>query len=244
MNAEIIFDAMQDIDDRFLDMANAPKKEIIQMKKAKTLTRIFVIAAVVALLAVTAYASDFLQVRSLISTTSKSYSVYSELEQAMKQAGFEMDAKETFANGFTFQRVRVEDVDGMDENGQTVMSTKEIAVYYQNSDGMMVILHAVPDMEELPETPTAGITQEIAGITVTYVQDHYRFVPEDYELTEEDKLWQEQPGNYISYGADEVNERTVAYVKWEKDGLRYSIMEMSAQLDSYALFNMAQELIG
>lgn len=244
MKAVDLFDAMQNIDDGFLDMANAPKKEIIQMNKAKALTRFFVIAAVVAMLAVTAYAADIMQVRSLIGKTSKTYGIYSELEQAMEQAGFRIDVKEAFTNGFTFQRVRVEDVDGLDENGQTVMNTKEIAVHYQNSDGMLLILHAVPDSEELPETFADGISQEIGGITVTYVQDHYKFVPEDYELTEEDKLWQEQPGNYISYGADEVTERTVAYVKWEKDGFRYSIMEMVARLDSHALFDMAQELIG
>ena len=36
----------------------------------------------------------------------------------------------------------------------------------------------------------------------------------------EEEAWQKQPGNYISYGSDQVEQTNVAFLCWEKEGVR------------------------
>ena len=99
-------------------------------------------------------------------------------------------------------------------------------------------------MEELTdsESPVAQ-TAQIGGVTVSYHLDHYKFVPPDYQLSEAEKQWEAIPGNYISYGSEAVKETDVAFLCWEKDGIRYSLMDSGAKVTSQTLFAMAAELM-
>lgn len=244
MNANHLNAAMQYIDDQYLDIADAPQKEIIQMSKTKTITRIFLIAAVIAMLAVTAYAADLLHVKSLMTGTSDSYSSYSKVKKAMRQAGFEIDIRENFDAGYAFELIRVQETDAMDENDHKLFSYKELAVHYRNEDGIRLLLCAHQDREEIPSTEHAdGITKEIGNVVATYWQDHYKLVPDDYEPTDEDKVWMEQPGNFITYGSDEIMEQTPGFLEWEKDGISYFFMDIRGKVPADTLFSMAEELI-
>lgn len=244
MNTTDLNAAMQYIDDVYLDIADAPQKEIIQMKKRKTLTRILLIAAAIAMLAVTAYAADFFHVKTLMTGTSSSYNTYSQVKKAMHQAGFKMDIRETFGTGYTFELIRVQDTDALDENNHKVFSYKELAVHYRNNDGTRLVLNAVPKLEGIPESEhTKGLEREIAGVTAAYWQDHYKLVPENYELTEADKIWMEQPGNFLSYGSDQVEETSPGFLEWEKDGVHYIFLDIIGSIPADTLFAMAQELI-
>lgn len=244
MNANDLNAAMQYIDDTYLDIADAPQKEIIQMTKRKTLTKIFLIAAIIAMLAVTAYAADFMRIQSLVTGTSNIYNEYSQVPKAMRQAGFKMDIRETFGTGYAFELIRVQDTNALDENNHKVFSYKELSIHYRNEDRTLLVLCAAPNREEIPEgTHAEGLKKEIAGIPAVYYQDHYKLVPEDYELTEADKLWMEQPGNYLSYGSDEVEEQAPGFLEWEKDGIHYFFMDMEGKVPAETLFTMAEELI-
>lgn len=214
------------------------------MKKTKTITRIFLIAAVIAMLAVSVYAADMLYVKSLLSAGSETYSDYTQVKKAMRQAGFKMDIQERFETGYAFELIRVQNTDALDESGSKVFSYKNLSAQYRNEDGKRLVLFGTLDLDELPTTPhTDGVTREIGGITVTYWQDHYKMVPEDYELTEEDKVWMEQPGNFLSYGSDEMEETAVGFLNWMKDGIRYNIMDPRGAERPEILFAMAEELI-
>ena len=103
-----------------------------------------------------------------------------------------MDVKEAFHNGFTFDKVYVEDTRGLDENDREVLKYKEVQVNYRNADGIRLCLFANPDIEEITdsESPVAQ-TAQIGGVTVSYHLDHYKFVPPDYQLSEAEKQWQE-----------------------------------------------------
>lgn len=214
------------------------------MSKTKTITRIFLIAAVIAMLAVTAYAADLLHVKSLMTGTSDSYSSYSKVKKAMRQAGFEIDIRENFDAGYAFELIRVQEIDAMDENNHKLFSYNELAVHYRNGDGNRLVLCAYQDREDLPVTEHAdGITKEIGSVDASYWQDHYKFVPDDYEPTDEDKAWMEQPGNFISYGSDEITEQNPGFLEWEKNGVCYFFMDMRGQVPAETLFAMAEELI-
>lgn len=241
MKNEFLLNAMADIDDTYIREAAQPPK----MRKRKLPWKILVAAALIPLLTVTAFAADVLNIRTLVSgTTHYSSSQFSDMDKAMEKAGFQMDVKEAFQNGFAFEKVSVEDTRGLDENDREVLKYREVQVNYRNADGVRLCLFAHPDIEELTdsESPVAQ-TAQIGGVTVSYHLDHYKFVPPDYQLSEAEKQWEAIPGNYISYGTDTVEETDVGFACWEKDGVCYTIMDSGAKVTPQTLFAMAKELM-
>ena len=232
---------MADIDDTYIrEAAQTPK-----MRKRKLPWKALVAAALIPLLTITAYAGDVLNIRTLVSgMTHYTSSQLSDMDQAMEKAGFQMDVKESFQNGFTFDKVYVEDTRGLDENNREVLKYREVEVNYRNADGIRLCLFANPDIEEITdsESPVAQ-TAQIGGVTVSYHLDHYKVVPPDYQLSEAEKQWESIPGNYISYGSDAVEETDVSFLCWEKDGIRYSFMDSGAKVTPQTLFAMAKELM-
>ena len=241
MKQEFLLNTMTDIDDTYIREAAQPPK----MRKRKLPWKILVAAALIPLLTITAYAGDVLNIRTLVSgMTHYTSSQFSDMDKVMDKAGFEMDVKERFHNGFTFEKVYVEDTRGLDENDREVLKYREVQVNYRNADGIRLCLFAHPDIEEITdsESPVAQ-TAQIGNVTVTYYHDHYKLVPVNYELSEAEKQWEASPGNYISYGADTVEETDVCFACWEKDGVCYSIMDSGAKVTPQVLFAMAKELM-
>lgn len=215
-------------------------------KSGKTvLWKCLLAAAMVSLLMVTAYAEDFLNIRTLTSgSVHYVSSSYEKTEKAMEKAGFRMDLTEQFENGYRFDRISVQDTVARDEEFREVLTYRDIDVTYQNPSGHRLSLHAYQKLEEIPMTDhDAALTRVIGGISADYYLDHYKNVPADYQPTQEDILWEQQPGNFISYGVEEVEETDVSFLCWEKDGICYSIMDMGAQETPDTLFAMAAALI-
>lgn len=247
MNAFDLNASMQYIDDQYLDIADAPQKEIMEMSKyqrKKSAIRILLIAAMIAMLSITAYAADFLHIKTLVSSTGKRYGSYQEMGQAIKKAGFQMDVIEKFDSGYTFDKAYVSDVDALDEDGRKVLTYQEIEVDYRNEEGEKLILFAYSDQEALPHKEhVLSQAKEISDIMAHYHVDHYKFVPDDYQLTEAEELWRQQPGNFISFGSEEVKESAVSFLCWTKDGICYSMMDPDATESADTLFTMAEELM-
>ena len=241
MKNEFLLNAMADIDETYIREAEkAPTAG-----KRKLPWKALLVAALIPLLTVTAFAADVLNIRTLVSgMTHYTSSQFSDMDKAMEKAGFQMDVKESFQNGFTFEKVYVEDTRGLDENDREVLKYREVQVNYRNADGLRLCLFAQPDIEEITdsESPVAQ-TAQIGGVTVSYHLDHYKFVPPDYQLSEAEKQWQEIPGNYISYGSEAAKDTDVAFLCWEKDGVRYTIMDSGAKVTPQTLFAMAKELM-
>lgn len=241
MKNEFLLNAMADIDETYIREAAQPPK----MRKRKLPWKILVAAALIPLLTATAFAADVLNIRTLVSgMTHYTSSQFSDMDKAMEKAGFQMDMKESFQNGFTFEKVYVEDTRGLDENDREVLKYREVQVNYRNDDGVRLCLFAQPVVEGIvdSESPVAQ-TIQIGGVTVTYYHDHYKFVPANYELSETEKQWEAIPGNYISYGSDVEEETDVCFACWEKDGVRYTIMDSGAKVTPQTLFAMAKELM-
>lgn len=241
MKQEFLLNAMADIDETYVREAEkAPTA-----RKRKLPWKILVAAALIPLLTITAYASDVLNIRTLVSgMTHYTSSQYADMDKVMDKVGFQMDVKERFNNGFAFEKAYAEDTRGLDENDREVLKYKQVQVNYRNADGVRLCLFAHPDIEEIidSESPVAQ-TARIGGVTVSYYRDHYKFVPVDYELSEAEKQWEAIPGNYISYGSDAVEDTDVGFACWEKDGVRYSIMDSGAKVSPQVLFAMAAELM-
>ena len=232
MNVTDLNRALNQVDDAYLLELEKPEKEKLTMKNRKRILRSLAVAAMIALLSLTAYATDFLHIRSLESgKISKTYTSYSQLGTAIAQTSPDLKVPQTLGGSFSFQKAQVEEVVGRDENGKKALSYQELHVSYQDTSGTEVTLTAYRNQKGV------SLSNRAAD------QDHYLFVPADYTLTQEENQWAQQPGNYVSYGSDTKVTQDVAFLSWENAGSSCFLMNSGANLDANTLFALAEGLL-
>jgi hypothetical protein len=149
-----------------------------------------------------------------------------------------------FTNLQTIAIFQCKETSAMDSENREAISYNEIIVIYSNDSGDNLILNAHPDLEDIPNTLSPVVSSKTIGnVTVNYYLDHYRYVPDDYELSEEDRIWEQQPGNYIAYGSEVLEETSIAFLSWSVDEIYYSIMDSDTAESPEFLFSMAEVLI-
>lgn len=247
MNANQLMDIITDADDQYIQSALESRHQQRTHKPKRLVFRTVAAAAIIMSLAITAYATDFAGIKSLRSGgSSKIYESYQKMDTVEKKAGFEIESKETFENGYTFENMEVQTTDAYDEHDEKVLSYDEIFMLYKNEAGNRLCLIAHPTLEKIPVSDIpATEARQFGDVTAEYRETHYKLFPADKEgkLTEEETLWGQQPGNYISYGSDEPYETRTLFLSWEKDGISYSIMDNWGVESPDTLFSMAEELI-
>ncbi len=243
MKATELAKAFNEIDDAYLAELDTSEKERITMKNRKKFSRILIAAAVICLLSITAFAAEQARVNSLVIKDKAYNENYEVLKQEMEKSGLDVNLPEQFTTGFRFQEVRTGEVEGTDDAGNLVMSFRELTAYYRNDNGQQVSLRMQPNLEEEGDTRTPTASKTVGGVTLNYYVDHYKFVPDGYEPSEEEQQWMQQPGNYLSYGSDEVVESAFAFLNWKTAENDFSIADMTAAINPDVLFAMAEEII-
>lgn len=169
---------------------------------------------------------------------------FSKLDKYEEEVGFSVKALEKFQNEYTFVEMVIDNNSKCDENGNSVMDFKGISFEYEKSgcDSLYISMdkdiYLSRDDERQPDEITV-----IGDIEVSYYLDTYKWVPVDYELTEEDEENLKKDNYFISDGADEVSENLVSSVSWVQDGIYYNIGNVFGETDADVLFQMAEELI-
>ncbi len=245
MKATDLAKALNEIDDAYLAELDTSEKELITMKNRKRISRILIAAAIICLLTVTAFAAEQARIHSFTNRGQEYQESYEALEQAIEKAGFKLNLPEEFSSGFRFKDVRTGEVVGDDGNGNQVLTFMDLRVDYENSQGQQVGFYAIPNLgDAVTEDERIPVASKTVGeITLNYYVDHYVFVPEGYKLSEEEQEWAQQPGNYISFGADTVEEQAFASLKWITPDGKFSFMEMGTSIAPDVLFAMAEEII-
>ena len=169
--------------------------------------------------------------------------VYAGQDAGAVSGGIEVSVPEEFENGFRFQGVDVGQTIGKDARDEEVLTYRELSVSYENPQGQELTLLIRADMKEVSETESIpSISRTVDTIAARYYLDHYKFVPEGYKLSEAEQAWAKQPGNYVSYGADAIEEKDIAFLCWTEDGICYSLLDQNI-LNPDTLFAMAGDLI-
>lgn len=243
MKATELAKAFNEIDDAYLAELDTSEKERITMKNRKKFSRILIAAAVICLLSITAFAVEQARVNSLVIKDKAYNENYMVLKQEMEKSGLDVNLPEQFTTGFRFQEVRTGEVEGTDDAGNLVMSFRELTAYYRNDNGQQVSLRMQPNLAEEGDNRTPTASKTVGGVTLNYYVDHYKFVPDGYEPSEEEQQWMQQPGNYLSYGSDEVVESAFAFLNWKTAENDFSIADMTAAIHPDVLFAMAEEII-
>jgi len=212
------------------------------MNIRKTMKHVCIAAALMAMLVTTVYAADGLNIKTLISGMNSR--TCKTVEVAERRAGFEMDAAEKFSNGYSLESIQVVETKGLDQDDNVRLTYNEINITLQAPGGNILHLFAYPKNDSISATDLPPQqTMVIGETTVSYRVDHYKFVPEKYAQTEADKVWLQQPGNFMSYGSDTIEETDVAFLYWEKEGIQYTLLDSDADEPAASLFTMASELI-
>lgn len=169
---------------------------------------------------------------------------YSGMEQQEKKLGYEVDSVEQFTNGYRFEKAVVGEAQGKDQDKNTVDTHKFMSIEYARGTEPTVSLYIEKPFETIVRNQQAEKTRVSGDTTLYYDSTTYKFVPADYELTEEDKVNQEQDNYCISYGSDQVEVQKSVVVTWMKNGIQYELIGFDLNVSAEELFDMAEEIMG
>lgn len=230
--------------------AEAMKKRICKRMKEeshmkKSMIKKVIIAAAAMCLLVPAAAVAGVGIASYSTSISNDGTIktYDQIViKAPRKLGFTPATVKNFANGFAFSEGYLLDVNAEDGSSNKVGSFPELYMEYKHGGQAVTLTASRPLGTETNSTPDAVKTFD--GITVNYKVDHYKFVPEDYKLTQEDEDRMASGELHVSYGTDQVKLSTIPYAYWEQDQTRYLLMCSEGDVLGQAdLMVMAKEVI-
>lgn len=172
------------------------------------------------------------------------YKSYGDMDKAQAELGYSADTVEEFSNGYRFDQMFVNDVNGTDADGNVIYTFKDLSISYEKSGEPSVWLDVKKPVEPQKRKGEPEAARQVEGITLYYDTITYKFVPPSYELTEEDQANLERDNFTISYGSDEVKVQQNSSVTWEKEGVHYNLSGFDLNLSSDEMFDMAEEIMG
>ena len=255
MKREIISLALNQLDDRHISdtavfsprASERPSERTFHMKKKNLIT--FAIAAVLLLsLSIAAYAiagiPRWTATHSMPDT--KEYFSLKDLPEVKKSVGYEFVLPEAFSNGYAFSSMRTDGEAVYDEDQHLLKEYYVVHATYSATgrEDLLLSLSPVQDYPGSQEAPPPTATDMIGTQEVKLYRDHYKFVPEDYEKTEDDLSAEASGHYYISFGAEEIKEKDILSADFDLQGVHYNLLSLdAADLTADDLFRMASEII-
>lgn len=167
---------------------------------------------------------------------------YDEMKKdADKKLGYDVKMPEKFANGYTFSRGQVITVNANDTDGNHVDAFPELSVTYHKAGEADVFFSVSKWSEEEKRGTMLPINEEL---TAYYTVDHYRMVPPDYQVSEEEKAQMEKGELFVSYGTDQIEDKYIKSIDWEENGAVYRLMILDETvMDENDFLAMAKEVL-
>ncbi len=218
------------------------QKEGFLMKKRFSLKSAAILAAILCLTTVTVFAATKVSQYVMSSSSIPTYTSFPTEKALQKDLGFVPNNLETFSNGYTFQEAVIGNTNPIDENGKKMGDYKFIAYTYVSGKDQKVNLTV---NKQLPgaTSDSKAINTDYKGVTLSYSSQKYRFVPADYQLTEQDKKAQESGEIMFTYGSDAVENSVIQSVVWTDNGISYILMAKDSNLQQTDLTAMAKEIV-
>lgn len=213
---------------------NIDSEESIKMKKFSLKKAVIICACFV--LTATCYAA-VKKVSASISVAS-SESEFTELpseKELEKALGYSPKATDAFSNGYKFANGFIVKSEDFDDEGNGFQKSKSLSLKYtkENQNGYITFS---------ADRVISDEQNEFTDIPVYKVQK-YKFVPTDYEITEEDKSASEKGELFISFGSEKIEEMDIQFVTWGEGGIAYTLMTSNSDITGDELIKMANELI-
>ena len=167
-----------------------------------------------------------------------------QTQEHMEQAGVEFTLPESIG-GFTFSHGYDADTLAESAAGEREQVKEVNAEYEKDGVTLNFSAHKVYTVfsDEESSDPEPDEVQEVNGVTLSFRDSHYRFVPPDYEPSDEEKKLERRGELTISEGSDEVEDRQFQSVSWQKDGMSYSLYGFDTGLDAQTMLELASGLV-
>lgn len=227
---------------------NKNENGAMNMKKRFLAAKIITVAAVLSFATITCIAAS--NVHSWVSYSSSDSEIteFPSPELLEEKGGYSPKYVENLNDEFNFKEVSFGQSEAKDEAENTVATNKTIDIYYTKDGaekGQIMCLNTSKMDESLYSSQDRSTYKksEYKGITLYYNNDQYKFVPPDYELTEEDKKAMEEGSIQISYGSQEIEYSNVQSITWYEDGIEYILMSMDYNLSEDEMLEMAHNVI-
>ena len=224
-------------------LANAGPR---QKKRVSPFRRAVVACAAAAALAITGAvaSSGVTGLRSALHLNQVTEDYDKLAAQVAQQVGEDVIFPETLGDA-AFRKGYIDVVEKLGENNTSLGTFNELSATY-DLDGSRIELNAYvydPAVEGEAWGTDGKEVRKVNGVEVTYALDHYRSVPVDYELSEEELAAEEAHEIIYSVGSDEVEDDWFAFVSWEQNDICYFIADYDNVFEPDALFGFAAEII-
>ena len=217
-----------------------------EMEKKRLLPRRRMIAASVAcclLLASAAFAATKIVSYESHSSAEPTCTNYRELSDVTKDLTYDPIIPQEFSNGYEFKSATVGTDEGKDADGNTVISGKMMDVEYTHPKSDHIMLSISPVIDE-SDTTQYDKTRDVNGVTVGASDFIIKFVPPDYEKTDEDITREKNGTIQISYGTDTIEEKAFASASFMTGGVHYTLLaDGDKQPSQDELMDMAEEML-
>lgn len=164
-----------------------------------------------------------------------------------EKVGYAPQYVEVFSNGWTFERASVVKNSNNDENGVATQEWESVDFQYTKKgvpNGNWVSLSASNvSVSATYEGETVQIGNQQEPVQAVYTEQKYKFVPPNYQPTEEDKIAEANGSLAISYGSSEIEEQTMRTLSWNYNGIEYQLITNYAEVDRNALLDMSEEIL-
>lgn len=222
------------------------KDRLIQKeeKRMKFQKKKYVVAAVAAcmLIGTTVYAASHIASYRSWSDPSKQTTDFVVAEQKVQETGSQLTIPREFTNGYVFDSANDYEREGLDENGKVLVKSKDFTAAYVKEDNPNISMF-INQMQEAEDETYAVEKKTIGDVEVCFNQATYKFVPEGYKLTEEDKQNMDDPHFEISYGSEEVEEKTYSGISFVAGGMIYNLFAWDCDMTKEEWYQMAKELL-
>lgn len=222
----------------------------IKIKNVKTFKNIsFKKKVVVTLLATFVLGTTALaggKVSSIVGSSSNKpvYTVLPNVEQVENDFGFTPKIVKKFDNGYIFKNGYKLECKGKDESGNTVAEKKELEFEYTKNNDKLSLYMEKGMLGERSEKE--AVVDKYKDIDIYYSSFDQKCVPENYQMTEQDKQDKINGKYEFSFGGKdkEVEITNYKFLNWEQDGIYYSFMAADSSISQGELVEMAHQIIG
>lgn len=216
------------------------KNKITSFKKSRRLA--VIVASFVLLGSLTALGVTM--GKSWVGHSNHKYKTFPSQETILKDVGFIPKYPEALPGGFEYDNGGTGESTLSDDAGDILTQTKDITLGYKRANEKTSLSLIITQIgEEFLDNKESQLVGNLDEINLYYYNQDYKFVPPNYELTEEDKKAKEKGELEISYGAREVNINNVQGLSWYEDGLQYMIMGSDYNFTVEEMIEMATVII-
>ena len=161
--------------------------------------------------------------KSWIGHTSPKYKTFPSQEKIFKDVGFIPKYTESLPGGFEYANGGIGGSKLFDDAGNILTETKDVSLGYKRGESRLNL--SITQVEErFLDNKESQLVGDSNGINLYHYQQSYKFVPPNYELTEEDKKAMETGELEISYGVSEISICNSQSLSWYEEGLQYMII--------------------